>query len=351
MRFIALHTGSDTYLDHLGVLSILLDIPLVVTNPETFRIAQLFYPQLKCYLKDPLELSLHFLASNYDVIVMSGHFWTAEMLPLFDLLFHKKMRMIYCPHGNSDKGYSLKNPPSKDISLVYGDHMLDLLQKTGALEKLSSYVVTGNFRAYFYLKNKGFYDALVQKIIGFRLEKEKKTLLYAPTWSDKENTSSFFSQCEQIIDSLHSHFNLMIKLHPFLEEQAFAHTHYITEKYKKIDNVVFLSQFPAIYPLLNVCDGYLGDFSSIGYDMLFFEKPMFFFGSNAGSIYNCGQQVPPQANIFQFIVDNWEWNKNHFLYSRETIYKYTFGDEQSGEEISEKIKRALLKELLGPMKK
>ncbi|MFS8564356.1 MAG: CDP-glycerol glycerophosphotransferase family protein [Rhabdochlamydiaceae bacterium] len=342
MRFVTIHMGADTYLDHLGVLSILLDIPMIVTDPETFHVAQRFYPKLKCVLKDPLDLSLPFLANHYDVILMSGRFLADEMIPLFDLLFRKKMRMIYCPHGNSDKGYSLQDTPSQDISLVYGQHMIDLLQKIGALEKISSYVVTGNFRAHFYLENKSYYDSITHQLLGPHIDKNKKTLLYAPTFSDKENTSSFFSKCEKIIEGLHPNFNLVIKLHPGLEEQALAHTHYVREKYKKIENVVFLSSFPMIYPLLNFCDGYLGDFSSIGYDMLFFKKPMFFFGSNAGIIYRCGQEVPADGDILSFILENWDWNVTHFVSIRKEIYSYTFGRKQSGKEMLRKIKRALL---------
>ncbi len=342
MRFIVVHMGVDTYLDHLGVLAILLDIPMIVTDPDTFQLAKKFYPKLNCILKDPLDVSLQFLADNYDVIIMSGRFLSDEMLPLFDMLFRKKMRMIYCPHGNSDKGHSLKDHPSQDISLVYGQHMLDLLEKTGALAKISSYVITGNFRAHFYLANKSYYDSIAQNMLGPQLDKKKKTLLYAPTWANKENTSSFFSKCEEIIERLHPQFNLVIKLHPWLEDQAFAQTNYVREKYAKIGNVIFLSHFPMIYPLLNLCDGYLGDFSSIGYDMLFFAKPMFFFGSNRGAIYHCGQEVPENVDVLSFIAGNWEWNATHFISTRKETYDYTFGREQSGEEISQEIKRALL---------
>ena len=341
MRLCALHTGCETYLDHLGVLSILLDIPLIVTEPETFRLAQIFYPQLKCFLKSPLDLSLEFLAINYDGLMTSGHYLAAEMTPLFDLLFGKKMRMIYCPHGNSDKGYSFKETPPKDITLVYGHHMLDLLKKTKALDRISTYIITGNFRSYFYLTHKPFYDQLIQTLLFPYLNKKKKTLLYAPTWSDKENISSFFTCCEKIIENLGPRFNLIIKLHPFLKEQALAYTSYLKDKFEDKKNIIFLSDCPAIYPLLEHCDGYLGDFSSIGYDMLFFEKPMFFFGSHCGPIYQCGQEIPLKADILKFIESNWEWNKNYFKSNRKDVYKYAFGTEFSKGKIEKEIKRAL----------
>lgn len=348
MRLIAIHTGPDIYLDHIGVLASILKIPLIVTEPDIVTTAQFFYPQLTCILKDPLEFSLKFLADNYDAIIVSGHFLTADMMPLFDTLCDKKMRMIYCPHGNSDKGHSLKDGPKKDISLVYGKQMLDLLKKTGALKKISSYIICGNFRAHFYLNNKSFYDHMVDTAIYPHLDKQKKTLLYAPTWSDQENTSSFFDQCENIIKVLHRDFNLIIKLHPFLEEQAPAYVYSVIEKHKHTKNILFLSNFPPIYPLLNICDGYLGDFSSVGYDMLFFGKPMFFFGSNEGAIYKCGQEIPADTNPLTFIKENWQWNKDHFVSIRKKTYSYVFEEEpcQMTELLGERITQQLLQALL-----
>lgn len=328
MKLVGIHTGPDTYLDHLGILCTLLDIPLWVTEEKTFISAKTYYPQLNVMLKDHLELSLEYLAQNCDAILESGHYWAAELIPLFELFFGKKMRIVYCPHGNSDKGHSLKTPVAKDISLVYGQHMIDLLKKTDSLEKLSSYVVTGNYRYPFYLKHQKFYDAFIPKSAN-------KTIFYAPTWHDGENPTSFFESCTKLIEETSPGFNLLIKLHPFLEEHYPAETHSLIQKHK---TTTFITDFPPIYPLLNYSDAYLGDFSSIGYDFLTFDKPMFFF--HKSPLSNCGVVIPNNVHYGDFILKH--WSQKHLSEARKRRYAYTFGEENSIEKIKDQLNEALV---------
>jgi len=336
MRAAAIHTGPDTYLDHVGVLAAILGIPLLLTEPETYESAKKFYPQADASLCDLADLSIPFLAANFDAIFESGHLWAAEMLPLFELLCGKKMRMVYVPHGNSDKGHSLQAVP-KDVSLVYGRHMLDLLEKTGGL---SSYTTTGNYRSWFYRQHKPFYDALLQERIRGRL-RGKKILLYAPTWADGENPTSFFSSCEKLIAEASPHFDLIVKLHPFLEERSPAQTWKIVLRCQDTPGAVILDNFPAIYPILDLCDGYVGDFSSIGYDFLRFRKPMFFLEENDGALKGCGQLVPKNRDIGRFILDNWSKHEDRFLEEQKRVYAYAFGEEVGSLELKKKIESAL----------
>jgi CDP-glycerol glycerophosphotransferase (TagB/SpsB family) len=329
---VGIHTGPDTYLDHLGVLCSLLEIPLWVTEEKTFASAQKYYPQLNVELKDYLDLSLEYMAQNCDAILESGHYWATELIPLFDRLFRKKMRIIYCPHGNSDKGHSLQTPLKKDIALVYGQHMIDLLQRTGCLQLLSAFALTGNYRYAFYRKNRDFYDQLAPKT-----DPKKKTILYAPTWADGESTSSFFSSCAKLIEEALPFFNLIIKLHPFLEEHHPAEVHRAVQKYP---SATFLTEFPAIYPLLNIADGYIGDFSSVGYDYLAFNRPMFFF--HPGPLSACGIVVPEKTNYGKFLLEHWDQQSQSI--SRQQAYSYAFGEEKSVDEIKKGIEKALSSE-------
>ena len=102
------------------MLSSILNIPLIVTEEKTFRLAQQFYPDLNVTLYDLNDLTMEFLAKNYDLIFQTGKFWAAELGPFMELLFQKKMRFVFCPHGNSDKGHSLQNHVEQDIFLVMG---------------------------------------------------------------------------------------------------------------------------------------------------------------------------------------------------------------------------------------
>jgi hypothetical protein len=324
LDIVGVHTGPSTYLDHLGVLCALLEIPLIVTEERTYTLGKEFYPQLDIVLKEPIDLSLHTL-SQFDAIIESGHFWAMELVPLIELLFGKKLRVVYCPHGNSDKGHSATLAYPKDISLVYGKQMLDLIQPT---QILNGTVITGNFRYQFYRQHQQFYDAFIPP-------KKRPLLLYAPTWPNQENPSNFFEMCERVIEELQTDFDLIVKLHPFLEELYPAQTYALMSRYENF----FLTDFPPIYPLLNACDAYLGDFSSIGYDFLPFDKPMFFLQENRGALKECGIVIPSASSLLNFLKENWDQRSLSSI--RRQVYKRAFGEERPIELIKKELAYSL----------
>lgn len=336
-RWIAIHTGPPHYLDHLGVLCIELGLPLLVTEEATYQTAGQFYPQLDCKLIDLQALTLDYLATHYDVIFESGHRWALELLPLFELMLRKKMRIVYCPHGNSDKGHS-QDPLPKDISLVYGSHMMDHLKKTKSLEKLEATVLTGNYRYQYYLKNQHFYDKLMNSELEGKLDPDKKTIFYAPSWPDGENGSSFLPCAERVLEEVGQFYNIIVRYHPFLDDLHPVETHQLRGQYEHQKGIVFLNDFPCIYPILQVADGYLGDFSSIGYDFLAFNKPLFFLDSHFGMLYKCGQQLNLDTHLGQSIKHA---ETTCFKNQREKSYEYVFGELRDGETILKDLKEAL----------
>jgi hypothetical protein len=348
MRSVAIITGPETHLDHLGVLSAILGIPLIVTEEKTFRLAKQFYPDLNVSLCDLSDLSIEFLAKNYDVIFQTGKFWAAELRPFMELLFRKKMRFVFCPHGNSDKGHSLQNHVEQDVSLVYGDHLLNLLKQTGATQKISHIVRTGNYRYPYYLRYRLFYDSLAEKIVFSRFETSKPILLYAPTWNNQENPTSFFSITDVLIEELSPSFNIVIKLHPFLIEDRPAEVFQIMSHYENHPSTVILDNFPPIYPLLARCNLYLGDYSSIGYDFLVFNQPLYFFNpkklSSSSLLHSCGLELPEnlKGRLNQFFIETLELNKKHYSSQRKKIYFHAFGEELDPESIKSSIFKKLM---------
>lgn len=339
-KHIAILTGPDTYLDHLAPICHLMDMPLIVTEETTYSSAQTFYPQIETIKKDHIELSTDYLANNFDVIFESGKFWSMELKPLFSLLHNKKMRFVFCPHGNSDKGHSIKIPIEQDLSLVYGDHMIELLTKTGAINHIASLSRTGNYRLPFYRKYQPFYDSLVEKKILSKTSKTKKVILYAPTWQDGENPTSFFTSTKKLIEELKDNFTLIIKLHPFLEEFHPAQTYYITSLYENTPNVIFLKNFPSIYSLLQISDLYIGDYSSIGYDFLAFNKPLYFLkdpGTSLSMLHPCGLFIPPEEGINAFIEKTLESNQKEKEEARKSLYIHAFGQERSFSDVKQEI--------------
>lgn len=333
-------TDRAHLLDHLGVLCGLLDIPLLVTDEKTFAHSQRYYPHTKVSLLSALDLSYEYLASHFDLLFTSDKQWTDSLYPLFQALFRKEMRFVYCPHGNSDKGHSLtphSAHPFYDLHLVYGNHMSDHLKNTGASQQIRRQIETGNFRYSFYRNQKAFYDALAEEEIFSSLDPSKKNILYAPTWQDGENASSFFEACPLLIEQLPDSFNLLIKLHPLLAERNPGETHQILAQYENHRDVTFIDSFPPIYPLLARSDIYIGDFSSIGYDFLAFDKPLFFLknANKESPLRKCGMEIPPSEknSIYDFLLTHLADNQTYFSPIRQRTYHYVFGEEKDPAQI------------------
>ncbi len=342
----AILTGPDTHLDHLGVLAHLMNMPLIVHDKKTFSSAQFFYPQVQTIYKTLHECDMHFLAHTFDALFQSAKCFALELSSSIELLYKKNMRFIYCPHGHSDKGHSAKTFAPQDISLVYGDHMLDLLQSTGAISSIKATIVTGNYRLSFYQKYRSFYDNLAKNLITkhFTNNPSKKMALYAPSWEDGENPTSFFSALDRLIEELHHDFHLIIKPHPLLESFHPERTWATIKKHESNSSVLFLHNFPCIYPLLALCDLYIGDYSSIGYDFLWFNKPLYFSltkESPSFMLHKAGLLLPIQGSISNYIKTSWTENAEGKKEEREKLYSYVFGKEKDWDALREEIYAAL----------
>lgn len=334
-KWIGVHTGGSHYLDHLGILCQGLDIPLIVTEQKTYQVAQQYYPQLKIEYHDLSELTLEYLAHRADVIFESGHHFALELIPLWELLHGKKMRVVYCPHGNSDKVQRSR----KDISLVYGQHMYNHLQKTGELGRLEKTIFTGNYRLAYYKMNKRWYDDRLAILLKDQLRPDRQTVFYAPTWSDQEMFSSWLKYGRRVIEEVGSLFNLLLRWHPFLDDLYPAESEKIKEFCKYTPGVVDLSHFPSIYPILDQADFYLGDFSSVGYDFLSQDKPLFFLDRHGGEIYDCGITLTESSHwgkAIQEFQDEASWKTK-----RCDLSKRVFKEDCTFEIIRKDLEEAL----------
>ncbi len=327
MRCAALLIGSPTLLDHLGVLSHHLEVPLFVTNEHAFSLAQKFYPMFDMHFIDLQTLTIEYISHHWDVLFVTGKFFAQEMQLLFTAMQRSPPRIIYCPHGNSDKGRSLTTHSMQDISLFYGDHMKNLLEETGATKQLRGMIRTGNYRLPFYLRHKKFYDALAEEAL-LSLPQDKPLLLYAPTWADVENPSPFFKVIDPVIEILSPTYNIVVLLHPLMREDHPANLMALTSRYEEKKEVLFLEDFPAIYPLLARCIAYLGDYSSIGYDALAMDCPIYFLLEKEGlyhrknPIFSCGTVL----NVNDLVhIETWIQEDNKSA-QRRALYQHVFGD-------------------------
>jgi hypothetical protein len=258
---VAISTGPETHLDHLAPFCALLNIPLIVTSQEHLDLGQKFYPMVDIQLIDLPELTLEYLATHFETIVTCGKFWAMELRPMIKLLYKKELNFVFIPHGYSDKEDLLGRTVDQDIHFTYRD--------------------IGNFRHHFYLQHQAHFDRLAEGYFN-----HQKSVLYAPTWQTTATSTSFFDSTGTIIEALASDYNLLIKLHPLLEENDPVQFHRILGKYE--NRARFILNFPPVYPLLDKAAVYLGDYSSIGYDFLTYNRPMFFL-KQGGKLSNCGE--------------------------------------------------------------
>ncbi len=331
LKIAAINSSDDTHLlDHIAPLSNILDIPLFVQNENNYLLVKKYYPKIKSFLNE--ELRIDYLAKNFDYLI-ENKFWLYDQKELFKT-FNKNIKLFFAPHGNSDKGYINKNLinfyKNQDTVFLYGNHMIDFLKKNKIFQTLKSYAISSNYRLSYYLKNKTFYDQIVEKEIFYKLNKKNKTILYAPTWKDSENSTSFFQIFKNLTKNSLKNYNLIIKPHPLLEKKQ---TVLFYKNYQShfLKNIIFLENYPLIFPLLNKIDIYLGDFSSIGYDFLYFQKPMFFLDIhennnkiNSYNLYKCVISIPKKYwnNIYLFIDENLSAN---FQITQKKMFDYAFG--------------------------
>jgi CDP-glycerol glycerophosphotransferase (TagB/SpsB family) len=265
----------------------------------------------------------------------------------YEKKYHKTLRNVHCPHGFSDKGFYLQKCAMEDITLLYGQNMIDQLKHHQVFQSLNQYVITGNYRYTFFKKNKEFYDKIITEEVLNRFDKKRPLILYAPTWLDLEESTTFFDAYESILGQLPDDYNMIVKLHPRLELDDTVQYYQIIGKYEKKKNVLFLKDFPLVYPLLAHTDIYLGDMSSVGYDFLPFNKPMFFLNKQKRDpqtdrglyLFRCGIEIAPEdfSSLYSIIEKSRETDQQRFAKVRQEVYEYTFGQERPFEDIKKDI--------------
>ena len=318
------------HLDHIAPLCTLLNIPLITTDHNLHLTAKEFYPTLVIFHIDELELSAH-LAEHYKVIFSC---MPAVMLSklLFSVrhLFNKHLLSIWCPHGNSDKIWDITFSSAlkeEKYVLVYGEKMRDLFRDQGIFNDAVQMISVGNYRQRFYSNVKQFYIDLYKTKIASQFTEQKKIILYAPTWSDGIEASTFFDACPTLIDDLPSHYNLIIKFHPNTKIQFMPQLERLIATYEHHPSVVFLDDFPPIYPILDQTAVYIGDRSSIGYDFLSFNRPMLFIGpKRPHPMQRCGPSIPLESlsEIYAILEEHLNQDSSAYEQARKDLYAYTF---------------------------
>ena len=337
----ALNSGPAFHLlDHIAPLAAHLQIPLIVTEEINHQLATKYYPHVEVqYIED---LEFHFKALTHFDALIECKYWSPHFKTLFHHLYGKKIDFIFCPHGQSDKGFAsplLAPYANQDIVLLYGDLLIDMLKEL-KIWPLPRFIRIGDFRQFHYRKHQKFYDDIAQKEIFAHLPPNRPFLLYAPTWLDPDGSTSFFDQGALLFSQLPQEWNLIVKVHPLLKSRHPAQYEIIAKHCEKRSNLLLIDTFPPIHPILTKVDAYLGDASSIGYDFLSFKRPMFFFPHSTlpkTKIHSCGLTLHSTTSLFHLIEKNLN---NSFSEKQEDLYRYAFDPVPN---IQETIKNALLR--------
>lgn len=319
LKLAALNSGSYIHLlDHIAPLAWLLEMPLFVTDEKVFQLAQSYYPMVTTHLIDEIDLHLPFFAKNFDVLFECKSF-VPHLKQLFKDFYNKDMLLIHCAHGQSDKGYAhptLRHYATKDAGLIYGE----LLQQMFYENNIDCPTIfSGNYRLLFYQEHRSFYDDLVEKeVTSFA---KGPLLLYAPTWNDLDESTSFFQHAESLFQHLPSDWSLLVKLHPLLEERNPSGFYRIEGMAQKKSNIRLLTEFPPVYPILAKASRFLGDYSSVGYDFLFFKRPLFFLLQDRlpqGRLHQCGTILSSWESLFDPLTAD-------YTKQQEALYFQAFG--------------------------
>ena len=322
------------HLDHIAPLCSLLEVPLIVTEKSLEKMATEFYPTLVVFYIDYLPLPQTVL-ERYDYLI------TALAKPMVESIFFlaetlnkKALKSVWCPHGNSDKGgqSSMMSALSKESAVcVYGNKMVDFIKSHGGLSRSCETFFVGNYRRYFFEKHKDFYKALTDNLVFSKFKKRQPTILYAPTWDDFEKGSSVHKALPYLLNDFPDDLNLIVKLHPNMLIDDDLTLKKLMWEYEGSKHVIFLNDFPLIYPLCEKIDLYIGDTSSIGYDFLSFDKPMLFLNtqekSSALNLHKCGKTLLSQElkTIHEKIKESL-YQKDTFQKIRKNTYNYTFSE-------------------------
>jgi CDP-Glycerol:Poly(glycerophosphate) glycerophosphotransferase len=316
-----------SYVDHLVPLCQLMDIPLLVTDPWMKGLVEMYYPPMEIVLAEPEDFNLDPFLKGYEFFLYADYFRKGSGCFQFrDYFSTHKARSVMSLHGNPDKYweiYWIEQLCDEDIFLAYGPQLLEMLAYRGVRKKP---VMCGNFRLEYYQLHEAFFD---QKL---PFQKIKKTILYAPTWvassrktEHRINYSSFFDVYRRVFDTLSDSYQLIVKLHPHLIKMMPDKVDEVMKEYPKI---YFLKDFPLIYPLLKQVDLYLGDYSSIGYDFLYFDRPLFFLETaETTALQKCGQRV--RKEDLPYLPEK--------AFERKKFYAHVFGERRSLRKLKQDI--------------
>lgn len=333
---------ADHYIDHVIGVAELMESELILISPAQVKILKEHFPETPYrLLSGDCRARGHQILREYEVR-FNPWFWERKWSRVRYVengkVIEKCIRSISTHHGVSDKGYVspefYNGMENEDICLLAGDRHKKLFKTLGLDQSLNSTPVVGNIRAQYYLKHKAFLDGQAEKHVFSRFEKRQPTIFYAPTWIDCEDNSSIQRGGLELLRNLPDNYNMVFKPHPILWQNRAVELYRLLSELKHKKNLVFIQDYYHIYSVLDRCDIYVGDHSSVGYDFLWTKRPMFFL-NQAGRdpendpglyIYRCGTEVKLEdfPHFYEIMERELPGNEDRFAKVRKSVYEEAF---------------------------
>lgn len=266
------------HLDHLLPICSLLNIPLLTTDASIKHIASLYPPSADIVLFFNDHELFEFLKADYTTLVTSTKYGGKEIKNLMYNLYNHRIQTIFLPHGFSKKGFishSMSPFFHQENAFMYSPMMENDLKKIAALSNVKMRFFVGDFRKRFYIKRQEAFDQRLQKLIPPQWDRRLPTILYAPTWSDEEDSSSIMDFYRLLVEGLHQKMNLIIRLHPFIERDHPSIAYYLQSLSEERENLWVHWNIPFVFPFFSIVDALIADNSSILYDFLSTGKPIY----------------------------------------------------------------------------
>ena len=254
-------------------------------------------------------------------------------------------RIVYVPHGFSEKRQTwAAGTAQQDVAVLYGQYAFDQLVSLGVAGYLHHFVVSGNVRAGYHRRHAAYFRAQVDSL-GLGGPRPARTLVYAPTWQDAIVSSSYFQAFASFATHLPSGWRLIVKLHPHLERKAAAID--ALAAIARGRDVHLVRANPLCYPFLDLADAYVGDMSSLAYDFLAYDRPMFFTNATAGSaadaaksrLFDCGTVIPPERYdaLYRVIDEAWTTDAERFSEKRASLDAYAHATPRDDDDLRDEM--------------
>jgi CDP-glycerol glycerophosphotransferase (TagB/SpsB family) len=267
---------------------------------------------------------------NYKSLIRDFPKLKLEILvhPSFSAHFFKKVsgvKHVQVFHGISDKPFSFhKSLKSYDLITVPGSKKKEDIIKKG-LASADKIEIIG-FPKLDHFLHSDFDHGVFMDEIG--IDRSKKTVLYSPTWADRNKYSSFSKFVVSILRNL-TEYNVIVK--PHVNILKYKPWQILKAYMLKRKNCYIFPKSMNVLPFMAVSDIMITDISSVAQEYLAFDKPLVFLSSRPENtipeghkwIWKCGDVIEDKRDISRIVKKGLE-NPDEYKTQRKSAKSYIF---------------------------